>query len=82
MAFDHQLAEGRKAAQIVRELCERLEAHAETDPTPTQGSNSSAGGPFCAFCQRDGASLRDLRAVLVKSELPPGFICSICLAGH
>ena len=36
LAFDHQLAEGRKAAQFVRELARRLEAHAALEPAPVQ----------------------------------------------
>ncbi len=78
LAFDHQLAEGRKAAQFVRELAQRLEAHAALEPAPVQVAE---GEPYCALCQRDGAALRAIRGMLVKSEIPAGYVCSVCLAG-
>lgn len=78
LAFDHQLAEGRKAAQFVRELAGRLEAHAALEPAPVQPAPE--GEPYCALCQRDGAALRVIRGMLVKSEIPAGYVCSVCLA--
>lgn len=75
LAFDHQLAEGRKAAQFVRELAGRLEAHAALEPEPVPP------GPYCALCQRDREALRPIRGILVRSEIPAGFVCSVCLAG-
>ncbi len=74
LAFDHQLAEGRKAAQFVRELAGRLEAHAALEPEPIQPE------PYCALCQRDREALRLIRGILVRSEIPAGFVCSVCLA--
>jgi pyruvate/2-oxoglutarate dehydrogenase complex dihydrolipoamide acyltransferase (E2) component len=74
LAFDHQLAEGRKAAQFVRELASRLEAHAALEPAPVTE-------PFCALCQRDREALRLVRGILVRSEIPSGYVCSVCLAG-
>jgi len=74
LAFDHQLAEGRKAAQFVRELAGRLEAHAALEPEPVQPE------PYCALCQRDREALRLIRGILVRSEIPAGFVCSVCLA--
>jgi len=82
LAFDHQLAEGRKAAQFVRDLAARLEAHGapvlldEAQPSPGSG-----GDPYCALCMRSGTALLKLNEMLVKSEVPPGFVCSYCLAG-
>jgi pyruvate/2-oxoglutarate dehydrogenase complex dihydrolipoamide acyltransferase (E2) component len=78
LAFDHQLAEGRKAAQFVRELAGRLETHAALEPAPVQAAPE--GEPYCALCQRDGEALRVIRGMLVKSEIPAGYICSVCLA--
>jgi len=78
LAFDHQLAEGRKAAQFVRELAGRLEAHGALEPAPVQ--EAPEGEPYCALCQRDGAALRAIRGMLVKSEIPAGYVCSVCLA--
>ena len=74
LAFDHQLTEGRKAAQFVRELAGRLEAHAALEPEPVQPE------PYCALCQRDREALRLIRGILVRSEIPAGFVCSVCLA--
>jgi pyruvate/2-oxoglutarate dehydrogenase complex dihydrolipoamide acyltransferase (E2) component len=79
LAFDHQLAEGRKAAQFVRELAGRLEAHAALEPAPVQEA-PAAGEPYCALCQRDREALRLIRGILVRSEIPAGFVCSVCLA--
>jgi pyruvate/2-oxoglutarate dehydrogenase complex dihydrolipoamide acyltransferase (E2) component len=77
LAFDHQLAEGRKAAQFVRELAGRLEAHAALEPAPVQTASAE---PYCALCQRDREALRLIRGLLVRSEIPAGFVCSVCLA--
>jgi pyruvate/2-oxoglutarate dehydrogenase complex dihydrolipoamide acyltransferase (E2) component len=79
LAFDHQLAEGRKAAQFVRELAMRLEAHAALEPAPVQ--ESPDGEIYCAYCQRDVTAIKAIRAMLVKSEIPAGYVCSVCLAG-
>jgi len=79
LAFDHQLAEGRKAAQFVRELAGRLEAHAALEPAPVQAAPE--GEIYCAYCQRDVAAIKAIRAMLVKSEIPAGYVCSVCLAG-
>jgi hypothetical protein len=78
LAFDHQLAEGRKAAQFVRELAGRLETHSALEVAdPPEASEDD---PYCALCQRDAAALRAIRAMLVKSEIPAGYVCSVCLA--
>jgi pyruvate dehydrogenase E2 component (dihydrolipoamide acetyltransferase) len=77
LAFDHQLGEGRKAAQFVRDLCTRLEAHAELE----QPAMESGGKMYCALCQRDKNTLQRLKAVLLRSEVPAGFVCSFCVSG-
>ena len=77
LAFDHQLAEGRKAAQFVRELCRRLEAHAGLEKL----SGEAGDQLFCSLCQRDKKTLQNLKAVLLRSELPAGFVCSFCVSG-
>jgi pyruvate/2-oxoglutarate dehydrogenase complex dihydrolipoamide acyltransferase (E2) component len=79
LAFDHQLAEGRKAAQFVRELAQRLEAHAALEPAPVQPAPAQ-GEPYCSLCQRDREALKSIRGILVKSEIPAGYVCSVCLA--
>jgi pyruvate/2-oxoglutarate dehydrogenase complex dihydrolipoamide acyltransferase (E2) component len=74
LAFDHQVAEGRSAAQLLRELSVRLEVHASLERT-------AHGERFCVLCQRDEDALKKYKAILVKSEIPPGSVCSICLSG-
>jgi pyruvate/2-oxoglutarate dehydrogenase complex dihydrolipoamide acyltransferase (E2) component len=81
LAFDHQVAEGRMAARFLRELSRRLEAHAGLDGIGGAEAGASESELFCLLCQRDGETLRSLNACLVRSELPPGLICSICLMG-
>ena len=71
LAFDHQLAEGRKAAEFLRDLGERLDIHASIEQPER----------YCVLCQRDSATLQRLKLVLLKSEVPPGFVCSLCLGG-
>jgi pyruvate/2-oxoglutarate dehydrogenase complex dihydrolipoamide acyltransferase (E2) component len=82
LAFDHQLTEGRKAAQFLRALSGRLEVHSGLERTPTDGLHPSESEQFCVLCQRDGSALRQINAILLKSVIPPGLVCSICLAGY
>jgi pyruvate/2-oxoglutarate dehydrogenase complex dihydrolipoamide acyltransferase (E2) component len=82
LAFDHQVTEGRSAAQFVRELAARLEAHG----TPGVGEKvesapASKGSPYCMLCMREGDELLKMNEMLVRSEVPAGFVCSLCLAG-
>lgn len=82
LAFDHQLAEGRTAAQFVRDLATRLEAHGAPIPAKVVPTDPGlADEPFCALCMRSGTALMTLNEMLVKSEVPAGFVCSYCLAG-
>jgi pyruvate/2-oxoglutarate dehydrogenase complex dihydrolipoamide acyltransferase (E2) component len=76
LAFDHQLTEGRKAALFVRDLAVRLEAHSAVEQAADEADKM-----FCALCQRDKKTLQGLKAVLLKSEVPPGFVCSFCVSG-
>lgn len=80
LAFDHQLAEGRRAAQFVRDLAARLEAHGAS-ALPALAQSEPAGEPYCALCMRSGTTLLKLNEMLVKSEIPAGFVCSFCMAG-
>jgi len=81
LAFNHRLTEGRAAARFLSELRERLEAHSivESESETVLGADSVK--PFCALCQRDSAQLAGLKAILLKSEMPVGFVCSLCVAG-
>lgn len=78
LAFDHQVAEGRLAAQFLEDLGRRIEAHAASSGGGVEGTPSEA---FCLLCQRDAATLQKQRVVLVRSEVPRGLVCSNCLAG-
>jgi hypothetical protein len=82
LAFDHQLAEGRRAAQFVRELGARLEAHGALGlAQPVESELSSIDNPYCMLCMREGGELLKMNEMLVKSEVPAGLVCSLCLAG-
>ena len=81
LAFDHQVAEGRSAAQFLRDLSGRLEAYSDLERNWNGTSDSSGKDLFCVVCQRDESTLRSIKAILVKSEMPPGRVCSVCLAG-
>jgi pyruvate/2-oxoglutarate dehydrogenase complex dihydrolipoamide acyltransferase (E2) component len=82
LAFDHQLAEGRRAAQFVRELAVRLEAHGALGlAQPVESEPSSMDNPYCMLCMREGGELLKMNEMLVKSEVPAGLVCSLCLAG-
>jgi hypothetical protein len=72
LAFDHQLSEGRTAALFLQDLAQRIEAH---------GSVAS-GGRFCAICGRTAGELVRRKAALLKSTVPEGLICSLCLTGR
>jgi pyruvate dehydrogenase E2 component (dihydrolipoamide acetyltransferase) len=76
LAFDHQLTEGRAAARFLTELRERLEAH-----STLESDAAAATEPFCLLCQRDSRELAGIKAILLKSERPAGFVCSICVGG-
>ena len=79
--LNHKLrsADSDADEQFVRELAARLEAHAALEPAPVQAA-PVAGEPYCALCQRDRDTLRAIRGILVKSEIPAGYVCSVCLA--
>ena len=81
LAFDHQLTEGRQAAQFVRELSYRLEAHSLLEII---GGNQFPEAPsvkYCVVCHRDQTALRKYKALLLKSEVPAGLVCSLCITG-
>jgi len=82
LTFDHQLAEGRTAAQFLGELRDRLEAHSALgESSPAGGVVSSRPELYCVLCQRDSTALRKIKAILLRSEIPDGFVCSLCIGG-
>ncbi|HUS05610.1 MAG TPA: 2-oxo acid dehydrogenase subunit E2 [Bryobacteraceae bacterium] len=78
LAFDHQISEGRKAAHFLSDLCRRLEAHGSVASEPSQSPDDER---YCLLCARDSKALQDLKAILLKSEIPSGFVCSLCVGG-
>lgn len=79
LTFDHQLTEGRAAAAFLDALTERLSGYEES---------WAAGRPrgkrelCCNRCLRTVEQLQKLDAVLVAAAIPPGHVCSVCLAGY
>ena len=80
LAFNHRLTEGRAAARFLAELRERLEAHSNVESESAVLAAASVKS-FCVLCQRDSAQLAGIKAILLKSEMPAGFVCSLCVAG-
>jgi pyruvate/2-oxoglutarate dehydrogenase complex dihydrolipoamide acyltransferase (E2) component len=85
LSFDHQLAEGRTAARFLKELATRLEAHSTVEALKVSTLSASATktgeGAYCEICQRSYAQLQRSRAVLLRSEIPAGLVCSLCVGG-
>lgn len=81
LAFDHQLTEGKKAAEFLQDLRARLETQASLASGAAQRQDSEEAMPFCVLCHRDSLTLQRSRLVLLKSEIPRGFVCSLCVAG-
>jgi pyruvate/2-oxoglutarate dehydrogenase complex dihydrolipoamide acyltransferase (E2) component len=81
LAFDHQLAEGRVAATFVGELSRRLEAHGLVEDFGSAASEVPVPPAYCVLCHRDTTALHRYKAILLKSEVPPGLVCSLCISG-
>jgi pyruvate/2-oxoglutarate dehydrogenase complex dihydrolipoamide acyltransferase (E2) component len=79
LAFDHAVAEGRTAALFLNELRNHIASYEQT-----AADESWAAEAHCTRCLRTAAQLRELHEghVLVRSEVPKGMICSLCLAGY
>jgi hypothetical protein len=79
LAFDHQVADGRTAAALLRDLRDRLEAH-ERSLWPRQEANAE---PQCALCLRPASELDAMRHFLVRTasddERREQAVCTICL---
>jgi 2-oxoglutarate dehydrogenase E2 component (dihydrolipoamide succinyltransferase) len=74
--FDHRLMAGKLVAEFLAELSTRLVGHSE--------SLSKAAGAnvlCCSRCLQTVEQLRRLRAFLLPSVEPPGYICTNCLTG-
>jgi hypothetical protein len=86
LAFDHQLTEGRQAAQFLQELARRLQAYEAV----MQGQSSEPCEPHCARCLTSLSRLRQLdhgqrgAHFLVQTIQPDGtqaYCCSLCMQG-
>jgi pyruvate/2-oxoglutarate dehydrogenase complex dihydrolipoamide acyltransferase (E2) component len=79
LAFDHAAAEGRTAALFLNDLRDHMASYEQT-----VADESWAIEAHCTRCLRTAAQLRELHEghVLVRSEVPKGMICSLCLAGY
>jgi pyruvate dehydrogenase E2 component (dihydrolipoamide acetyltransferase) len=81
LAFDHQVTEGKRAAEFLQELRARMETHASLASGELPEADSEESAPYCVLCHRDRRTLQRLKLVLLKSEIPAGFVCSLCVAG-
>jgi pyruvate/2-oxoglutarate dehydrogenase complex dihydrolipoamide acyltransferase (E2) component len=86
LAFDHQLTEGRQAAQFLQELARRLQAYEAV----MQPQSTAAREPHCARCLTSLSRLRQLDQgqhgahFLVQTIQPDGtqaYCCSLCMQG-
>jgi pyruvate/2-oxoglutarate dehydrogenase complex dihydrolipoamide acyltransferase (E2) component len=79
LTFDHTVAEGRTAALFLSDLKNHLGSYEQTVSEETWVADA-----HCSRCLRTAAQLRELHEghVLVRSEVPKGMICNLCLAGY
>lgn len=75
-AFDHRVLGGKEVAAFLGSVSRGLAAVAPRIPT-AQASEP----PLCSLCLRGTADLRPLRAAMIPSVEPPGYVCSICFSG-
>jgi pyruvate/2-oxoglutarate dehydrogenase complex dihydrolipoamide acyltransferase (E2) component len=84
LSFDHQLAEGRQAAQFLHELGQRLEAYEAALGGAATSSGEIPEEPSCGRCLTPLSRLHDWDQFLVQTIRPHGkvaYVCSICLQG-
>lgn len=78
LAFDHQLANGRMAAQFLNDLAERLAGY------EAGWGVADMEEPYCRHCERTLSALREIRGFLMPEAGQPGaggHVCSLCLIG-
>jgi 2-oxoglutarate dehydrogenase E2 component (dihydrolipoamide succinyltransferase) len=81
LAFDHQLSEGRRAAQFLGALRDRLAAY---EKALGPGSAPDAETLCCSRCLLPYEVLQERRAHLIPTMRPDGstrLLCSTCLQG-
>ncbi len=82
LAFDHQVSEGRQAAQFLNALGKRLQTYEKALPGPEQ--NEPLREVSCAHCLTPLSKIRERGHYLVQtvqSDGRTGYICSLCLQG-
>ncbi len=77
LAFDHQLSEGRTAVLFLNDLKDRL-LHYEK---AMAGGGSITSSVVCARCGRGVDELPDAKSYMVRTSVPPGHLCNLCMAG-
>jgi 2-oxoglutarate dehydrogenase E2 component (dihydrolipoamide succinyltransferase) len=77
-SFDHRLLGGKQVAEFLRELSARLVAHRDS----FQKALPEQEVLHCSRCFQTVETLRRLRAFLLPSVEPAGYICTNCLSGY
>jgi pyruvate/2-oxoglutarate dehydrogenase complex dihydrolipoamide acyltransferase (E2) component len=77
LAFDHQLSEGRTAGLFLNDLKDRL-LHYEK---AMAGGALATDSIVCARCGRGVDELPDAKSYMVRTSVPPGHLCNLCIAG-
>jgi pyruvate/2-oxoglutarate dehydrogenase complex dihydrolipoamide acyltransferase (E2) component len=83
LSFDHQVSEGRQAAQFLSELRQRLQYYEEALRNSGR-SHEGTEEPHCFRCLRPAGELQEWGHFLLLSVKPDGtpkHVCSICLQG-
>jgi pyruvate/2-oxoglutarate dehydrogenase complex dihydrolipoamide acyltransferase (E2) component len=83
LAFDHQVTEGRLAAQFLNDLSRRLQGH-EASLRQGRPADPAGAGPACSRCLRPLDELTELGAHLlptVNPGQPESYVCTNCLLG-
>jgi pyruvate/2-oxoglutarate dehydrogenase complex dihydrolipoamide acyltransferase (E2) component len=81
LAFDHQLSEGRLAANFLADLSERIFAQSQIEEPRMSSTPERPIIEHCILCNRDIEMLLRYKAVLLQCEVPKGLVCSHCVAG-
>jgi len=75
LTFDHQLSNGRTAALFLYDLKSRLQSYEDM-------ANNMGGDITCSRCGRTTTQLAGTKQYLLRSVMPEGFLCSLCVAGN
>jgi pyruvate/2-oxoglutarate dehydrogenase complex dihydrolipoamide acyltransferase (E2) component len=79
LSFDHQISEGRQAAEFLEELSQRLRSYEEA-----LGRPEDVNSDYCARCLTPLAELRNRNHYLVLTVGPASStqsVCTVCLQG-